>query len=84
MEIDAARRRRAQFKPTDICSRCQQPGHWARECPKAYDIRFMDNDEVEEFQAYAKDMWAIHEKAETESEATSTTAPSEGFGEASE
>lgn len=84
MELDAARRRRAQFSPTDICSRCQQPGHWARECPKAYDIRYMDGEEVEEFQALAKDIWAIRKKAEMESEATTSTTPSEGFGEASE
>ena len=29
MELDAARRRKARFSPTDLCARCNQPGHWA-------------------------------------------------------
>ena len=31
--------------PAVTCFRCQQPGHYARECPRAFDIRSMTMEE---------------------------------------
>jgi hypothetical protein len=30
-----------------LCRRCGEPGHFTRECPKAYDVRYMSSDERE-------------------------------------
>ena len=49
-----------------------------------YDIRYMDNDAIEEYQALAKDLWELREKEESASDVTSTPRTSEGFDEASE
>ena len=35
MDIDCAHRRGSH---TTVCLQCQQPGHYARECPQAFDI----------------------------------------------
>jgi hypothetical protein len=32
-----------------LCRRCGEPGHFARECPKAYDVRYMSLDEREDW-----------------------------------
>jgi hypothetical protein len=45
MEIDANRNRR---EVPDICRRCGKPGHWAKDCPRRFDIRFMTVDEKSE------------------------------------
>jgi hypothetical protein len=46
MEIDATRKR--QSTP-DVCRRCGKPGHWAKNCEKRFDIRFMLAEEKSEW-----------------------------------
>ena len=44
MEVDTAHLR----KPTPVlCRRCREAGHFARDCPKAYDVRYMTLEEKE-------------------------------------
>jgi hypothetical protein len=44
MEIDAAKKK---ADIPDTCQRCGQTGHWARDCGKRFDIRFLFADEKE-------------------------------------
>ena len=46
MEIDAARKR---SELPDNCRRCGKSGHWSKECPKRFDIRYMTVGEREEW-----------------------------------
>jgi hypothetical protein len=35
-----------------LCRCCGEPGHFARECPKAYDVCYMSSDEREDWIEY--------------------------------
>jgi hypothetical protein len=73
MDIDAARKAKAI---ADNCRRCGLPGHWARDCPQRYDVRFMETDELErtlEDKLAAKDAVPAEEK-EVELEDESSVA----------
>jgi hypothetical protein len=45
MDVDAARRK---GEDPNICCRCRKPGHWAKECPLRFNVRFMSTEEVQE------------------------------------
>ena len=32
-----------------LCRRCREPGHFARECLKSYDVRYMTSDERQDW-----------------------------------
>ncbi len=44
MDIDAARRGKT---PSDSCRRCGALDHWAKDCPRRFDVRHMDTDELQ-------------------------------------
>jgi hypothetical protein len=46
MDIDATR---CQNAIPMLCRRCGEPRHFARECPKAYDVHYMSLDEREDW-----------------------------------
>ena len=50
--------------PTDACHRCKATGHWARDCPHRFDVRFMSFEEVEQAMNAALDTQELQEKAE--------------------
>ena len=52
MDIDAARRK---AKDPLVCRRCGKTGHWSRECPSQFDVRYMT---VEERDEWAMEMLA--------------------------
>jgi hypothetical protein len=46
MEIDAVPHK----NPVPmLCRCCREPGHFARECPKGYDVRYMTLDERQDW-----------------------------------
>jgi hypothetical protein len=77
---DAARRK--MVLPV-ACHRCGKVGHFSRECPQRYDIRFMSQDEREEYMQG----WALQADAEELLERTEEARMpdvaelTEGFGE---
>lgn len=77
MDLDAARAR--SQAPSTVCHRCKQPGHWAKDCPRQYDVRMLSVDELEGFLAMARDTEALQERAAQEEE----DEPEEGFGSTS-
>lgn len=78
MDIDAARRTRPL--PAGNCYRCGQPGHMKAQCPRAFDIRYMTMEEVDEMmqqRVLAQDA----EEAQAREEAIQATVTEESVGE---
>lgn len=46
MDIDATRKR---HQTPNVCHRCGKPGHWAKDCERRFDIRYMLAEEKEEW-----------------------------------
>ena len=44
MDIDAMKKAQAL---SETCRRCGKVGHWAKDCERRFDVRFMDDDEVQ-------------------------------------
>ena len=64
MDIDATRKAAAM---PDLCHRCGKPGHFKRDCPQRYDIRFMSLEEKEDWMqewALQADVAELQEKQE--------------------
>jgi hypothetical protein len=76
MEIDASRHKAPI--PADVCRRCGKPGHWAKECPRQFDIRHMTVDERSELLqhlALQADTEDLETKEEEMEEAEETESP---------
>ncbi|KAG6822575.1 hypothetical protein H0H92_013331, partial [Tricholoma furcatifolium] len=43
MDIDAARRKGTL--PASVCHCCGKPGHWARDCPEGFGVRYLSSEE---------------------------------------
>jgi len=56
--------RKAKALP-DMCRRCGKTGHWAKDCKCRFDIRFMDNGEI---QKQLKNKLAAQDVAEANAE----------------
>ena len=63
MDIDAARRK---GKEVMLCRRCNKPGHFARECPHQFDVRYMTAGE--------RDDWAMEMLAQVDASTANETA----------
>jgi hypothetical protein len=57
-----------RFPTPSLCHRCGGPGHFAKDCPRRYDIRYLSLEEHEEWmqeQALQQDAEEARERAET-------------------
>jgi hypothetical protein len=74
---------KANATATSVCFRCGEPGHSRKDCPKRFDIRYM---ELHERQAIVEDACAALDVAEAEERALSIPEDDEvpGFGRDSE
>ena len=68
---------------TTVCYRCGQAGHSQRDCPRRFDIRYMD---IEERRSFAEDEFAALDVAEMEAKSSNIVEEEEtpGFGRDSE
>jgi len=71
MDIDAAWKKR---ETPDVCRRCGKPGHWIKECPQRFDIRFMTMDERHEWIQEVAAQIDAEEAREAETEIAETPA----------
>jgi hypothetical protein len=66
MDIDAARKNKT---PPDTCRRCGKTGHWSKDCDLRFDVRYMNEDELEmelENRLAAKDVAASEAPSDLE------------------
>lgn len=80
MEVDRARRT-GKFPP-GACFRCGDTTHQVRDCPRSFDINFMDDDELEAELARRKDILEAQAHAQTVAE--SGAEAEEDFGTTNE
>ena len=68
---------------TTVFYQCGQPGHSRKDCPRQFDIRYMD---IEERQSFAQDEFAALDVAEAEAKSSNDVDEEEtpGFGRDSE
>ena len=65
MDIDTTRARLRQTPNT--CRRCGQVGHWQKQCPRNFDVRYMSEEELDDL--------AQHLLARLDVRATETLTP---------
>jgi phage FluMu protein Com len=63
MDVDTAKKRNTT---TLSCYRCNELGHLSKDCPRCFDVRFMTNDEHDEWiqqVMVAKDVSEVEHRA---------------------
>ena len=66
MDIDAARKNKTA---PDTCRCCRKTGHWSKDCDLRFDVRYMNEDELEmelENRLAAKDIAVLEAPSDVE------------------